>query len=161
MNKNVSYGLIALLLVAVQTTAVHLLNLEGVIPDLPAILIIYIALVEGQMEGMLWGFGIGLAIDLTTQDFIGLSALTKMLCGFLAGYFFNENKTKSVLTSYRFILIVFTVTLVQNLVYFIMFTQGTDINVFRAIIQYGLTTTLYTAIVSLFPVFMFSRRKTL
>ena len=158
MNKNVTYGGIALLLVALQTTAIHLLNLEGVIPDLPAVLIVYIALVEGQMQGMLWGFGIGLALDLTTQDFIGLSALTKMLCGFFAGYFFNENKTRMVLTSYRFILIVFTVTLLQNLVYFVMFTQGTEINVFRAIVQYGLTTTLYTAIVSLFPVFMFSRK---
>lgn len=158
MKKSFSFAGISLLLIAVQTTAIHLLNLEGVIPDLLSIWVVYIALTEGQMEAMLWGFAVGLMLDLTAQDFIGLSTLTKMLCGFLAGYFYNENKTQIVLGSYRFILIVFIVTFVQNVVYFVVFTQGSEINLLHAVVQYGLTTTLYTAIVTTFPVFLFSRR---
>ena len=160
MNKYFRYAGISLILVLVQTTAAHLRNDEGVIPDVLAIWVVYLALTEGQMDGMLWGFAIGLLLDLTTQDFIGLSTLAKTLCGFLAGYFYNENKTRVVLGSYRFILIVFVVTLIQNTIYFAMFTQGSDINLLRAIVHYGLTTTLYTAVFTAFPVLYFSRRIT-
>jgi hypothetical protein len=82
------------------------------------------------------------------------------LCGFLAGYFFNENKTRMFLGSYRFILIVFVVSVFQNILYFVIFTQGSDIGLLKAIVQYGLTTTLYTAVVTIFPVLLFSRRQT-
>jgi len=161
MNRYVKYSIISVLFIILQTTLVHLMNLEGIIPDILAVWVIYIAVANGQMEGMLWGFGIGLLLDLTSHDFIGLSALSKTICGFLGGYFFNENKTRLVLGSYRFILIVFFVTLIQNIVYFILFTRGSEINLLRAILQFGVTTTLYTSIVTLFPVFIFSRRPTL
>jgi rod shape-determining protein MreD len=158
MNRYVKYTLFSVLLIILQTTLIHLLNLEGIIPDLLAIWIIYIALMNGQMEGTLWGFGVGLALDFTTHDFIGLSALAKTICGFLAGYFYNDNKIKMLLGSYRFILIVFVVTLIQNVLYFIVFTRGSDIDLLHAIVQFGLTTALYTSIVALFPVFIYSRR---
>ena len=161
MNRYAKYALFSVFLILLQTTLVHLLNLEGIIPDILAVWVIYIALMKGQMEGTLWGFGIGLLLDMTTHDFIGLSALSKTICGFLGGYFFDENKTKIVLGSYRFVLIVFIVTLIQNIIYFIIFTRGSDINLFRAIAQFGLSTTLYTSIVALFPVFIFSRKPTL
>jgi rod shape-determining protein MreD len=161
MNRHVKYALVSVLLIILQTTLVHLLNLEGIIPDILAIWVIYIALMNGQMEGTLWGFGIGLVLDMTTPDFIGLSALAKTICGFLAGYFYNENKTRMVLGSYRFVLIVFFVTLIQNIIYFIIFTRGSDIDLAHAVFQFGLTTALYTSIVTLFPVFIFSRKPSL
>jgi rod shape-determining protein MreD len=161
MNRYVKYALVSIVLIILQTTLVHLLNLEGIIPDVLAIWVIYIALMNGQLEGTLWGFGIGLVLDMTSPDFIGLSALAKTICGFLAGYFYNENKTKLMLGSYRFVLTVFFVTFIQNIIYFVIFTRGSDINLLHAVVQYGLTTALYTAIATLFPVFILSRRPSL
>ncbi|HLX12126.1 MAG TPA: rod shape-determining protein MreD, partial [Bacteroidota bacterium] len=158
MNRYVKYAGGSIVLVVIQSTIMHFVNLEGIVPDLLTIWIVYIALMEGQFEATMWGFAIGLLFDLTTHDFIGLSALSKTICGFIAGYFYGENKARLVLTSYRFLLIVFFVSIIQNIVYFVVFTQGSEIGLGRAIFEFGLTTTLYTAIVSLLPIFIFTRR---
>jgi len=142
----------------IQTQAMRLLTLEGITPDILIIWIIYIALKEGQMAATLWGFLIGLMFDFVTGYFIGLSALTKTVAGFAAGYFFNENKTPLTLGSYRYIVIVLLVSLIHNTVYFAAFTQGSDIGLLRAIFQVGLATTFYTAVLTLLPMFAFARK---
>jgi rod shape-determining protein MreD len=158
MSRYVKYVLISIVLLVVQTVTARLLLLEGITPDILTIWIVYIALKEGQTPAMLWGFGIGLLFDLITGNFIGLSALTKTLCGFCAGYFFNENKTRLTLGSYRFLVIVFISSLVQNTIYFIIFTRGTDIGLARAVFEFGLATTIYTATTTLLPMFAFARK---
>ena len=158
MGSHIKYLFISLLLIIIQSQAMRLLSLEGMTPDILAIWVVYIALRHGPLSGMIWGFGIGLLFDLVTGSFIGLSALTKTVCGFAAGYFYNDNKTVMTLSSYRFILVVLTVSFIQNIVYFIIFTQGTDIGLLRAIFEFGLATTLYTATISLLPMFIFARK---
>jgi len=141
-----------------QTKVMRLLTLEGITPDILAIWVVYLALKQGQLAGTLWGFCIGLAFDFVTGSFIGLSALTKTICGFTAGYFYNENKTPIILSSYRFLLIILFVTLVHNTVYFFIYTQGSDIGLLRAIFQVGVATTFYTTTWSLLPMFAFARK---
>ncbi len=149
---------LTLLLIILQTTLVQYLSLEGVTPDLLVILVVYIALQEGQLRGTLWGFGIGLLLDILSVNFLGLSALSKTICGFLGGYFHNENKTQIILGSYRFLVIILASAFVHNIVYYMIFTRGTDIGLLRAVLQFGITSTLYTATVTLLPLFVFWRR---
>lgn len=156
--REVRYGLISLFLILLQTQVMRYLSLEGITPDILMIWIVYIALMSGQMHGIIWGFSVGVVFDLVTGNFIGLSALTKTICGFVAGYFFNENKTILTLRSYRFVIIVLIVSLVHNTIYFVIFTQGTDIGFIRAIFQFGLATALYTSILTLLPMFRFGRK---
>lgn len=151
---------VSIVLIVIQTTVISLISLEGITPDLLAIWIVYLALREGQTRGTVIGFCVGLAFDLSTGSFIGLSALTKTICGFLAGYFYNENKTKLILGSYRFLVILMLSSFVQNVVYFILFTRGTEIGLLAAIIQFGFTTTLYTSALALIPLFVYSRTST-
>ena len=160
MGSHIKYFFISILLIIIQSQAMKLLSLEGMTPDILAIWIVYLALRHGQLSGTMWGFGIGLLFDLVTGSLIGLSALSKTVCGFIAGYFYNENKTVMTLSSYRFILVVLTVSFIQNTVYFVIFTRGTDIGLLRAIFEFGLATTLYTATVSLLPMFLFARKLT-
>jgi hypothetical protein len=89
---------------------------------------------------------------------LGLTALAKTAGGFTAGYFFNENKTLQTLGSYRFILIIFFVSLVHNLIYFVIFLQGSSAHWWQAILLYGLPAALYTAAFGLIPAFVFARR---
>jgi len=161
MNRHVRHGFVALLLLVFQTATARLLSVEGVAPDFLSIWIVYLALKEGQLSATLWGFGIGLGLDLVAGNFWGLSALTKTVCGFVAGYFYNEHKTRLVLGSYRFLLIIITATFIQNLVYFVIFTQGSDIPLWQVLFQYGLSTTLYSAAFSLVPIFVFSRKSSI
>ena len=161
MNRHIKYALMTILLLIIQTAGMRLVTIEGITPDILALWIIVIALNEGQMPATMWGFSIGLVFDLISGNFLGLSALTKTVCGFIAGYFYNENKTRLSIGSYRFLLIVLVTCFIQNLVYFFIYTRGSDISVLSAVFRYGTTTALYTAAFSLFLVFIYSRRSPL
>ncbi len=158
MSKQVRYFFISLLILGVQMQVMHLFTLEGITPDILTIWIVIIAIREGQLPATVWGFAIGLLYDLASGSFVGLSAFSKTLCGFAAGYFYNEHKTQLTLSSYRLLIVVLVVSVVQNSVYFGIFTRGSDISLFRALFQVGLATTFYTTTVSLLPMFVFSRR---
>jgi len=158
MSRHLKYLIFSLVIIVIQSKAMTLLTLEGITPDLLTIWIVYIALKEGQLAAMPWGFGIGLVFDLVTGNFIGLSALTKTIAAFTAGYFYNENKTPLTLGSYRFLVIVLIVSLVHNTVYFMIFTMGSEIGLAQAIFRVGLATTFYTATLTLLPMLAFARK---
>lgn len=156
--RYVRYALLSLIFIVLQTKVMRLLAVEGITPDILTIWIVYIALKEGQLPATLWGFGIGLLFDLGTGNFVGLSALTKTISGFCSGYFYNENKTLLTLASYRFLLIVLLVSVIQNTVYFSIYSQGSEIGLLRAVLQVGLATAFYTTTWTLLPMFAFARR---
>ncbi len=158
ISKQVKYALISIFLIVLQTQVMRLLTIEGITPDILLIWVVYIALRNGQLQGTLWGFAIGLMFDFVTGNFIGLSAMTKTICGFTAGYFYNENKIHLILRSYQLIIIVLIAAVIHNTIYFLIFTQGSEISFFRAVVQYGVSTALYTSIITLLPMFGFARK---
>ena len=151
---------ITLLFILLQTTIAQYLAVGGITPDLALIWIIYLALRRGQIAGTVAGFATGLVLDLLSGNdgMLGLAALAKTAGGFTAGYFFNENKTLQTLGSYRFILIILSVSLVHNLIYFVIFLQGSGAHWWEAILLYGVPAAVYTAAVGLIPTFVFARR---
>lgn len=151
--------LIAILLLGIQSSVVHLIKLENITPDLLVIFIVYLGIREGQIPATIFGFALGLTYDFITADMVvGLSAFSKTFCGFIAGYFYNENKVKLILGSYRFILIVILCSFVHNLVYFLIYHRGTEIDLVNSIFYFGIATAFYTSIVSSVLVIAHSRK---
>lgn len=152
--------LISLLLVLLQTAVVHFIAIGSITPDLLLIWIVALAIRDGQMTATTAGFFLGLAMDLLSgpDGMLGLSALTKTSAGFFAGYFYNENKIHQSLGTYRFILMLAVVALVHNLIYFIIFLQGSGIRWWGAVLEYGIPATVYTAVVGVFPMFVVARK---
>jgi rod shape-determining protein MreD len=151
---------LTILFVLLQTTLTQYLAVWGLSPDIALIWIVYLALRRGQITGTVAGFFTGLVFDLLSGNdgMLGLAALSKTAGGFMAGYFFNENKTLQTLGSYRFILIILSVSLVHNLIYFVIFLQGSGAHWWQAILLYGIPAALYIAAVGLIPTFVFARR---
>jgi rod shape-determining protein MreD len=151
---------LTILFVLLQTTIAQYVAVAGLSPDIALIWIVYLSLRRGQITGTVAGFFTGLVLDLLSGNdgMLGLAALSMTAGGFMAGYFFNENKTLQTLGSYRFILIILSVSLVHNLIYFIIFLQGSGAHWWQAILLYGFPAALYTATVGLIPTFVFARR---
>lgn len=69
----------------VQCTVVPVVGVGGVVPDVPVVLTVLLALRYGAEAGCLTGFALGLAQDAVAGGPLGLHALSKGLVGFVAG----------------------------------------------------------------------------
>ena len=138
-------------LITLQTTVLPFFSIEGVVPDLITIWIVFLSLEEGQIAGSVSGFISGLIIDFISGDFLGLGALAKTCCGFIGGYFYDEFKTGKILGTYRFFFAVLISSFIHSLIFFIVYFQGSDISFTRIIVQYGVGTTAYTSALCLIP----------
>jgi rod shape-determining protein MreD len=161
MPKHVRLLLYTLVLVTLQTTIISFTSIANIIPDVMLIWIVYIAITQGQIPATVYGFGIGLIIDLVSGQFLGLSALSKTVAGFLAGYFYHENKIDINLANYQFLIFVGAASLAHNLIYFIIFTQGSDVDLFTAVFRFGLFSTIYTTFIASIPMFVHARKPNL
>jgi rod shape-determining protein MreD len=158
MQPYIRSALVVIGLLLLQTTFLPFIAVGGYLPDLFILYLVYSALRRGQIETTISGFIIGLLQDIITTQFFGLAALSKTIAGFVAGYFFNENTAEQTLGSYRYVLLVALCSIVHNLIYFIIFFQGSTSSVFISTIECTLGITLYTCIISVLPMFFFSRK---
>ncbi|KAA0247102.1 MAG: rod shape-determining protein MreD, partial [Chlorobiota bacterium] len=72
-------------LLFIQVIFVPFIAIDTAVPDLILILVVYFSVREGQIPGMLFGFGAGLIFDMVTGNLLGSAALSKTLAGFMAG----------------------------------------------------------------------------
>jgi rod shape-determining protein MreD len=158
MEHYIRSALVALALLLLQTTFIPYLSIGGFLPDVFLIWVVYVAIRRGQMEATITGFVVGLMQDALSMQFFGLSALTKTVAGFVAGYFFNDNSTEQTLGSYRFLTILFLSSFVHNIIYYGVFLQGIQDSVFATMIEFSVFTSLYTVLLGVFPMFTFVRK---
>jgi rod shape-determining protein MreD len=159
MLRALPYTIISIGLILLHTSLMNYLAVGDVLPDIILLWIVYIALREGQLAGTAAGFLLGLILNFTSSsELLGLPALAKTFAGFVAGYFYNENKTEHTLSGYQFLLILAFSSIVHNLIYFLIFLQGSGIGWGDAVLHYGIATTIYTVVVGLVPMFVFARK---
>ena len=160
MPRFLLYPSVALALLLVHSVIVPYLALAHVVPDVLLIFVAFLAVMEGRLTATIGGFLIGLLLDLTGGEsaVLGLSALTKSVSGFLAGLYYSEGRTFQTLGSYRFVVLVAVVSFVHNIMYFAIYLQGSGISLGDAVFLHAVPGTLYCALVSLLPMFFFSRK---
>ena len=69
----------------VQSTLVPVVGIWGVVPDVPVVLTVLLAIRRGPKAGCLTGGALGLAQDVIAGGPLGLHALSKAVLGFVAG----------------------------------------------------------------------------
>jgi rod shape-determining protein MreD len=155
------YGGILLGLIIIQKTLIGLIDVTSyqITPDIVLIGLVYIGIKKGKITGSVAGFVSGLTLDLLSFSFIGLMALSKSVAGFVSGFFNVENKIERYLNSYIFIIIVTLASLFNNIIYFTIYFQGTNLTLTDILLRYVVPTTVYTAIFSVFPVIFAKRRR--
>jgi rod shape-determining protein MreD len=153
------YAISGLILLLVQLNLGYV-AVESITPDLLMILTVFIAIREGQWTGQIAGFVLGLLFDIISSDIIGTNALAKMLAGFVAGYFFNEQLgLADAVGRFRFLGIVALSAIVHNIVYFFFQVQHTDLAFVGFFLRYGFAATLYTTVVSALIMLVAARKQ--
>jgi rod shape-determining protein MreD len=158
MQHYIQSALVALGLLLLQTTFIPLISLGSYLPDLFIIWLVYVALRRGQIEATASGFAVGLLQDIVSLKFFGLTALSKTVTGFVAGYFFNENTVEQTLGSYRFVLLILLCSFLHDLLYFFFFFQGSEEPALLTVLELSTGMTLFTGVIALLPMFFFSRK---
>ena len=77
--------LLALVAVLVQTAALSQLSLFGAVPDIAPLVVVSAALLVGPVNGALFGFGVGLLVDVALVQTLGVSSLVYVTVGWYAG----------------------------------------------------------------------------
>ncbi len=160
MREYVRYAILLIVLAVIQKTLIWLLAVTSydITPDIVLIGLVYISIKKGKITGSVGGFVIGLILDFFSFSFLGLMALSKTSAGFLAGFFNNENKIERYTKSYVFVIIVFVCSLVNNVLYFSLYFQGTMLSFTDVLLRYVIPTAIYTAFISILPL-IFIRKK--
>jgi len=145
-------------LLIIQTTIVPLVAINGVIPDLIIILLVFYTLKMGQMHGTILGFTYGLLFDLITGGLLGSSMLSKTITGFITGYFYNENKKDIYLKSLIFPLIVLLASTIDSFILSFFSTIDLNTSITTFFIEQGILPGIYTAVFSIIVIVFYPRR---
>lgn len=147
LTSYLKYALVFALLIILQVTFLSLISISkyNITPDLVIIFIIYLGFTRGHLTGMISGFVSGLILDILSGSFIGLSALSYCLAGFIAGYFNRQQSEKSSKKS-SMIGIIFFCTLIAYSIFFAVYFQGSSISFMEIFLKYVITTTFYTSV---------------
>src|ERR1035437_674738 len=153
----IPFLLFAVLLI-LQTTVVNLISINGVVPDLILILLVFYSVKNNQIYGMILGFVFGFLFDLITGSLLGSSVISKTIAGFTAGYFSNENKREFYLSSYAFPLIVLLCGIIDSFIFSFFSSSDLRSSFVFLMLQQGFYPGIYTAAISVIVVFFMPKR---
>ncbi len=129
-----------------------------IIPDLVMILLVYYTLRQGQLYGTILGSIFGLLFDIISGGILGSSMFAKTISGFIAGYFFNENKIEFNTQTMFFVLIVFISATLNSFFYLLLTSSEIKLTASYLILQQGILPGIYTAVISI-PVLILNQRR--
>ncbi|MBN1638802.1 MAG: rod shape-determining protein MreD [Ignavibacteriales bacterium] len=144
-------------LILIQLNIIPLISFAYITPDLIVILLVYFTLVYGQIYGTVLGFVLGFLVDISTGGILGAGMFTKSITGFIAGYFYNENKIHFNTSTLLFVFIVF-ITSTLDAFLFAMITSQMAVSIAFLFFETGLLSGFYTAAFSL-PVILLRKNK--
>ena len=143
----------------VQTTIVPLAEINGIVPDLILILLVFYTLKNGQIYGTILGFVYGFLFDLITGSLLGSAMLSKTLSGFVTGYFYNENKKVVYLKTYLFALVVLLAASIDSFIFSFFSAIDFSSNILIMIFEQGIFPGFYTAVISLVVIIFYPARR--
>ena len=149
-NKYIRYLLLVMFITILHFFFVSFISIMDSTPDIFLVLVVWIAIKEGRLFGILAGFIIGLYFDFITGDIIGINALTKTITAFIASGYHKKDTTKQIVDEYKFIFVVAICTITHNLIYFLFFINISNQGFIMPYLKFSLIVTFYTTFVSAF-----------
>jgi rod shape-determining protein MreD len=145
--------LLAFVALGLQATLVPHISLAGIGPDLAVVAIVLLAYRRGPTAGVVAGFLVGLAQDVTNPSFLGLDALAGSVLGFAVGSLREQlDATSPVLAA----ALLFFSVLVHDVIYLTIFTHLALSGLFLGLLTHSFPTALYTSVVGVWVLMAFA-----
>ncbi|MCR5610992.1 MAG: rod shape-determining protein MreD [Clostridiales bacterium] len=125
-----------------DTVFFNMLNLYGIRPDLTLAVIVSLGVLAGSGPAAAAGFITGLIADVLFNKIVGLTALSYMLSGFIAGFFYRKFYADNIIIPTVLLLICFFVK--EHVFLFASLLAGARPNYFMTLITYILPSLLLT-----------------
>lgn len=135
-----------------QATLVPYIQIFHWRPDLILVLLVMFAIQFGQAAGSTAGFLNGLFSDLLSAHLLGLGSLTKAIAGFLSGNLATHLQQRS-----QFVLTLFIVGFIHDLLYFAIDTLGKSFSWELILFVYIIPNLFYTMILGTFIYYLLNR----
>lgn len=145
MMEFLKYTIIIFLTFLFQSWSAEFFSLGTIDPDFCIIVLLYISIKDGGVTGTLFGFFIGLFIDLSsgTNQFFGLTPLIYSTTGYFCSYLKGENEK---LNKIYFTSIWVIIVLIQFLIFSLIVYQYLLVQSPTQFLVKWLATSLYTLI---------------
>lgn len=139
-------------------SVIPMISIGSVIPDLVIIVVVGFSLYYGQFFGTIFGAFAGLFFDLVSGGVLGSAMFAKTIGGFIAGYFYNENKIDYNTSSMFFLLIVFLTAAINSFFYLLLSSSEIKLTTSYLILEQGILPGIYTTFFAL-PVIIYNQRR--
>lgn len=152
-KRLLSYAILGIVTVLVQNFLDNFASINLVSPQLVVLLVVYMALREGQLFGMSGGFVVGLLHDLLATHFLGFTSFIGVIAGFIAGFFYKESDVELAARTFNFAWIS-AITLFISEVAALPIIAAGELNYFHVFLKFTLGTTVYTSVFAMIIVFV-------
>lgn len=145
-------------LVIIQLTIIPFISLGSIIPNLIVVLLVYFTINNGQVFGTILGSIFGLLFDIVSGGILGSAMFSMTVAGFVAGYFYNENKVDYYSSSLIFLLIIFFSAFIDSFIFLLVSSSEIKLTASDLILEQGVLPAIFTMLISL-PLLLFNQRK--
>lgn len=149
--KNIIWGVAVVLAALMQTTWPDFLKVQGVLPDLTLVLVVYFAIVEGEERAMFTGLLGGIYQDVASNTSLGHHVLCLVILGYVVGRFSTRLITEHPAIKAG---LVFGAGLAHGILFTsILYVQKPDLSFFFLILTSVVPSAFYSALMT--PVVFF------
>lgn len=127
---------------ALQSAVADRIAIGSVAPDFVVVCVVLFGLQRGPIMGSLFGFVVGLVVDLGNPGFLGLNALTKSVLGYGAGRM-GSATSPGVLVLF---IVFFVAAFAHDILYLIVFMWPHVGSALMTVLTVALPSALYTAV---------------
>jgi rod shape-determining protein MreD len=154
-------ALLFVVLFVLQITLLPYLAIEGIVPDLTLLVLVFFTLRIGRIWGLLAASVSGIIIDMVTGDLLGSSMFSLSIAIFAAGKFYSEKRKESFTQSFAYPLIAALSVLVNSLTRSLILNFDATANFFVILLRQGLFPGIYTGIIGLFVILFYPKQRVL
>jgi hypothetical protein len=88
---------------------------------------------------------------------VGISALSLVIAGFVAGYFHHEERAASIIRSPRMVWALLAAAFAFHAIFVFTYVQTLEIDILGTVLKHVFGATLYTTVVGTIPLLLIAR----